>query len=159
MDYRLRIPGEEDWPAIFNLAMQAVPDSKAENEEWWENRKAIDDDHQRRRHYVVENNENEVVGYGAIEESPDPGLFRMFVVSSPDFVKQGLGDYLYSHLMSELNDLGARIGWIQEETRDLIVQFFLEKGFRERTRFMLENGREAIVLYLELGSAENSKAN
>ncbi|MGD8753118.1 MAG: GNAT family N-acetyltransferase, partial [Anaerolineales bacterium] len=158
MDYRLRIPEEEDWLAIFSVAMQAVPDSKAENEEWWENRKAIDDDQQRRRHYVVEDERDHVVGYGAIEEGPDPGLFRMFVVGSPEIIKQGLGETLYSHLMSELNDLGARIVWIQEESRDSIVQFFLEKGFRERTRFMLENGREAIVLYLELGSAENSKA-
>jgi L-amino acid N-acyltransferase YncA len=69
-------------------------------------------------------------------------------------VKRGLGDIVYSHLISDLDQLGARIAWIREETRDPIVAYFRDKGFEERTRFMLENGREAIVLYRMLEAAE-----
>lgn len=154
MYYRLRVPVQQDWPAIFEVAMQAVPDAEEENREWWENRKAIDEQDRQRRHYVVEDEKGDIVGYGAVEEGPEEGLFRMFVVASPERVKRGLGDIVYSHLISDLDQLGARIAWIREETRDPIVAYFRDKGFEERTRFMLENGREAIVLYRMLEAAE-----
>jgi L-amino acid N-acyltransferase YncA len=152
MEYRLRVPTQDDWSAIFQVAMQAVPDAEAENREWWENRQAIDEREQQRRHTVVEDETGAVVGYGAVEEGPEDGLFRMFLVASPDRVKRGLGDDLYGHLMSVLDELDARIVWIREEARDPIVAYFLGKGFQERARFMLDNGREAIVLYRVLST-------
>ena len=52
--------------------MQAVPYSEEENREWWENRQAIDGQYQRRYHVVTEDQTGVVIGYGAIEETPDP---------------------------------------------------------------------------------------
>jgi hypothetical protein len=51
--------------------------------------------------------------------------------------------------MSDLDHLKARVVWIWEESRDPIVEFFQGKGFQERARFMLESGREAIVLSMD----------
>jgi hypothetical protein len=148
--YEIRPPEKADWPAIFAAAMRAVPDSEHENREWWHNRQAIDENIQRRYHLVAEDEAGNVRGYGAIEEGPDPGLFRMFVVAGPGDISSGLGDFIYHHLLEKLDELEARIVWVREESRDPIVDFFRKKGFLERTRFLLENGRQAIVVFLEL---------
>lgn len=152
----IRTPEEADWPAIFEVAMRAVPDSEQENREWWHNRKSLDESRQRRYHIVAEDESGEVRGYGAVEEGPDPGLFRMFVVASPEEISSGLGDLIYEHLLGELHDLKTRVVWVREQTRDPIVDFFRTKGFQERTRFLLENGNQAIVLFLEFDQGTNT---
>ncbi len=150
MDLLLRDVNQDDWPAIFQVAMQAVPHAGEENREWWHNRQQIDEDEQIRIHVVAEDENRSVVGYGAIEQGPEADMYRMFIVGVPDVIQSGLGDQLYDYLMSDLLELKPWLVWIQEETLDPIVDFFRGKVFLERTRFTLENSREAIVLYKEI---------
>lgn len=147
MTFELRSAASSDWQAILTVAMKALPDAALECREWWENRKSIDPASQRRVHRVAENDRGEVVGYGALEEGPEDGFFRLFIVADPKIVARGLGELLYKWLIGELNRMGAEIAWIREEVRDPIVAFFKARGFEERNRFTLENGREAIVLF------------
>ncbi len=136
-----------DWPAILQVAHQAVPDAKLENEEWWQNRQDFDTSRLRRRHYVAEDPETgQILAYGAIEEGPKANMYRLFVVMDPSLLEKGLAEQCYARLQGDLTELEAEIAWVREEIRDPIVSFFRGRGFEERSRFMLSNGREAIVL-------------
>lgn len=154
MDLSLRNVKTSDWPAIFQVAMQAIPFAEEENREWWHNRQQIDENEKIRTHVVAEDENHTVVGYGAIEQGPEDDMYRMFVVGAPDVIQSGLGDQLYDYLISCLAELKPWLVWIQEETLDPIVDFFRGKGFLERTRFTLENGGEAIVMYKEINQKD-----
>lgn len=144
MDITLRTPTDADWEAILGLAFAAVPWDTAGNREWLDNRRHYSDG--RRRHYLAEEHQR-VVGYGAIEEGPEAGVFRMFVVMSAEDVERGIGDVVFERLMTDLNDLDARGIWAREYADEkVIVPFFLAHGFTENTRFTLEGEAEMIVL-------------
>jgi L-amino acid N-acyltransferase YncA len=156
MKYILRPAAPADWPAIFEVAMQAVPFAEEENREWWDNRQAFDDSARTRIHVVAEDEEGEVVGYGAVEQGPEDNMYRMFVVGAPPIIQAGLGDQLYDHMLAALSTLDVWLIWVRELTMDPIVDFFRGKGFQERERFLMDNGLEAIVLYKEIRSSSPS---
>jgi L-amino acid N-acyltransferase YncA len=153
MKARIRTAAASDWPAILQVANQAVPDAAAENLEWWENRQSFETRQRRRRHYVAqEPGTSQIVGYGAVEEGPEPGQFRVFVVMDRALLASGIADAIYARLEADLCDLGAEVAWVREEARDPVVGFFQVRGLQERARSVLANGREAIVLSRRLQS-------
>jgi L-amino acid N-acyltransferase YncA len=155
---KLRTAQKEDWESILAVVNDALPEAEAECQEWLENRINYDDAMLNRRHYVVQHDGESIIAYGAVEQGPEPHLYRMFIVLKSRYVKQGVAEMLYEKLRADLDTLGAEIVWVREETRDPILSFFYEKGFQERTRFMLENGREAIVIYLRRAQGEKSSS-
>jgi hypothetical protein len=146
MNAILREALPSDWPAILAVANVALPFAEKDNEEWLSNRQKFDASHFVRRHYVAEDSATgQVVAYGAVEEGPQPGQFRVFVVMEPGFLP-GLGPQVYTRLDADLNELQPQWIWAREEARDPLVDFLKEYGFEEGTRFTLPNGRDAVVL-------------
>lgn len=145
----LRPVCDDDWPAILELANAALPWDAEGNLEWLENRKQFGG---RRRHYLAEVPEtDQPVGYGAIEEGPDPGSFRVFVVMAPALLPTKTGTLLYDRLLADLQALEARSVWVREYAADTdILSFFKEKGFDEQHRFTPTGYREMVVLTMKL---------
>ncbi|MDX1662915.1 MAG: hypothetical protein R3272_03915 [Candidatus Promineifilaceae bacterium] len=145
MTIRLRAAEEKDWPAILEQADAALPWDASGNREWLENRKAFGG---RRRHYVAEEvSSGAVVGYGNIEEGPDPGNYRIYVVTEPALLEGEVGTFLFERLVSDLRELEATGAWVREYSRDrATVAFFAERGFEERDRFTLPEHEEMVVL-------------
>lgn len=144
-EVQLRAPSKADWPAILGAANAALPWDSAGNQEWLEYRKQFTG---QRRHYVVEETPTgPVVGYGAIEEGPEPGVFRLFVVMDPALLRTETGDLVYDRLVADLADLKARGAWVREYANDrAILAFFRRKGFVERSRFTPPGHQEMVVL-------------
>lgn len=145
MSIQLRTPTDSDWTAILGLAQAAVPWDEAGNREWLENRKRFVN---RRRHYLAEDSESRmVIGYGGIEEGPEPGLFRMFVVMDARRLLSEPGEVIYEQLAADLKELKAREAWAREYGSDQAIQtFFTQKGFVETRRFTLEGKQEMVVI-------------
>lgn len=141
----LRLAHEDDWPAILELANAALPWDADGNLEWLENRKQFSG---RRRHYLAEDAATaQALGYGAVEEGPDPGSFRMFVVMDSALLSTDTATLLYERLLSNLALLEASSIWVREYAADsAIISFFLEKGFEERSRFTPAGYEEMVVM-------------
>ncbi len=146
---RLRTPGDADWPAILSLADTALPWDAYGNREWLANRKRFAG---QRRHYIAEQaSSGSATGYGAAEEGPEPGIFRLFVVMDPALLLTETGDLVYDRLAADLVDLEARLAWVREYADDTaILAFFTQKGFVERNRFTLPGHRKMVVLMKQL---------
>jgi hypothetical protein len=140
-----RSPTDSDWPSILDLANAALPWDTIGNKEWLENRKQFTG---RRRHYVAEETPSgPMVAYGAIEEGPDPGIFRVFVVMNPALLETTTGDLVYERLAADLAELAARGAWVREYASDTaILAFFTQRGFVERSRFAPSDRQEMVVL-------------
>lgn len=146
----LRTPGGADWHRILELADAALPWDAGGNREWLENRRQFAG---RRRHYVVEGGgageeaPGRAVGYGAVEEGPEPGSFRMFVVMAPELLASEAGAVLYVRLAADLAALKATNVWVREYARDMALLAFLrERGFEERERFSPPGYEEMVVM-------------
>lgn len=141
----LRTPIDDDWPAVLGLADAALPWDASGNREWLENRKQFEG---HRRHYLAEESESgRVVGYGAVEEGPEPDLFRIFVVMDPGRLQDPAAARIYEQLSADLAALQASGAWVREYARDTaVLTFFLEKGFVEQSRFTLIGHEEMVVL-------------
>lgn len=148
-EIKLRAPNDDDWPAILALANAALPWDSAGNEEWLENRMQFTG---RRRHYVAEEvPPGRVVGYGAVEEGPEPGYYRVFVVMDPARLQSETGALVYEQLVADLRQLEARGAWAREYATDgPVLAFFGENGFTEQSRFTPPGHREMVVLVKQL---------
>ena len=79
---------------------------------------------------------HQILGYGAIEQGPQPEVFRLFLVVRPYFLRRGVGDALYARLLSDLRDLKAAGAWVRLNAGELGTIGFLQKcGFVEAERF------------------------
>lgn len=149
MSMRLRSVQNADWPTVLELANVALPWDTEGNLEWLENRKQFTG---RRHHYLAEDAAAaQALGYGAIEEGPDPGTFRMFVVMAPALLSTDAAALIYDRLLADLATLEATGVWVREYTDDTaILSFFREKGFQERSRFTPTGYREMVVMVRQL---------
>ena len=142
MDVTLRQPHESDWQVIYELAVAAVPWDDNGNQEWVANRRIFTG---RRGHYVAEDN-GQPVGYGGVDEGPETGVFRMFVVIAAEYFDT-VGEALYRQLRADLSDLNARNVWVSEYASDETIQaFFARHGFHEQNRFKLADREDMIVM-------------
>jgi len=146
----IRTARDTDWAEILSLANKTLPLGEKENEEWLQNRQGFDRLRFIRRHYVAEDRTTrELVAYCAIEEGPEKGDYRVFLVVVPD-IFQRLGERMYLQLIRGLRELGAKLAWAREEIGDPVVDFLKDHGFEESSQFTLPNGREAVVLSKQL---------
>ncbi len=145
MNIIYRTPTEADWEAILQPAFDALPWDDKGNQEWVQKRQAFDG---LRYHIVAENTENSIiVGYGSLEESPEKGMFRVYVGMSPERLLSGLGDSVYDHLSQKFTELNAQHLWAREYTKDTAIHaFFTSKGFIETERFKLDGYEEMFVM-------------
>lgn len=145
MGVTLRAPTETDWPHILRVANEAAPWAAEENRLWCANRRSFDPG-ARRRHYVAVDAGQQIIGYGAVEEGPEPAHFRVFVVMSTPHLTDGIGDLVFNDLMRDIDELGGSVAWMREEARgDALIDFAERRGFREPPSFAFE-GRAIVVL-------------
>jgi hypothetical protein len=138
-------PDDADWPAILELANAALPWDTSGNQEWLANRRGFSG---QRRHYLArETPSGPPLAYGAIEEGPEPGLYRVFIVMAPARLHSPIATHLYEQLAADLAALHARGAWVREYARDTpILDFFGELGFVAANRFTLPDHEEMVVL-------------
>jgi N-acetylglutamate synthase-like GNAT family acetyltransferase len=142
---------QNDWDILLELANQAVPFAPQENEEWLEYRKAFDESKRTRRHYLAFDGATPV-GYGALEQQGDTAdLLRVYVVTSPDNLKSGVGDTLFNQLLQDAQELKATTLWAREFQDDKpICDFFTSHGFVEDQRFTLPDHLPMVVFILNI---------
>jgi GNAT superfamily N-acetyltransferase len=135
---RLRpLMGQEwEWKSIAGIAHSLEPRDSEGVDAWLVNRRQFDESRCTRRQHVVEDPAtHRILGYGAIEQGPQPEVFRLFLVVRPDLIGRGVGDTLYAHLLSDLRDLKAAGTWVRLNASDLSTIGFLQKrGFLEVER-------------------------
>lgn len=146
VNIRMRAAEESDWPAILQMADQALPHSKPENKAWLHRRQTFNIERFLRRHYIAESEENgQVLAYGCIEEGPEAEKFRVFVVMAPDRLAS-LGQKVYDRLLEDLREVQAQSLWVREEADDPVLGLFRQQGFQQTAQFQIPNGREIVVL-------------
>lgn len=135
---------DDDWEAILALANVAVPFDPDGNARWLENRRGFQG---RRFHHLAEESDGRPRGYAGAEEGDLEGVYRIFLVMSPDDLQSGPGDVLFRRLLDDLEAAGARLLWAREyaEDGDLIADL-RRRGFTERERFSAPGLREMVVL-------------
>jgi hypothetical protein len=145
----LRAPADHDWPAIAELADEAVEHVRGapRQHEWVANRRAFRGE----RMHVVAERRGMVVGYAGLErERGDPeGAYRLFLVTSWTDARD-VAELLYGRLEEELVRREARSAWLREYAGDDLVSGFVrERGFEVRERYAL-GGMEIVTLAKEL---------
>ncbi len=131
----LRPLAEPDWEAVAALAHALDPDCP-DIEVWLRNRRRFDETLAARRHYVAEDAQTRrVLGYGSIEQGPQPETFRLHLVVQPELLRRGVGDQLLARLLEDLRELPADTVWVREyrDYADLLA-FLQEHGFTELCR-------------------------
>jgi len=136
---RLRpLMGQEwEWQSIAEIAQSLAPHDPEGVAAWLVNRRQFDESRGARRHHVIEDPvTHRILGYGAIEQGPQPEVFRLFLVVRPYFLRRGAGDALYARLLKDLWDLKAAGAWARLNTRERgAIGFLQERGFLEAERF------------------------
>ena len=136
---------EEDWEPILEIAHAMSPFDREGNEHWMRVRQAFDTENRIRRHYAVHDPDTgQVIGYGSIEQQdPDPQRFRLYVVVSPEMLRQGVGDIVYERLMEDLKELNATSIWVREAVQQWPADYpekyqldFLQKRGFAQTRLV-----------------------
>jgi len=88
---------------------------------------------------VLEDDSGRVQGYGALEGSPEPGRYRLFLIVPPEAFPT-IGDSLYGRLEAAWREIGAKSIWMREEAGDVeLLDFMAGKGFVETHRGMHEH--------------------
>jgi hypothetical protein len=172
-EFSIRMPCEDDWPAILNLANQSlmeVPYAPSQ-QEWLENRRSYSPSEGIQRH-IVATSGDQIVGYACIEHRDNfklhppainapHGEYRLFVVVAPSD-RSTLGPRLLKLLGRQLIELGALRAWTTEYEADAHFVSYLEQmGFVRQTSFRLPDGTTAVRLIMDapfqsLAAAEES---
>src|SRR5579885_2625569 len=134
MSLMLRQYLDQDGGAVLAIANTAIPYDLDGNERWMRVRQQFDERRFLRRQYVVVDDEvNQVVGFGAIEQQgPDPTRFRLYLVVYPVMLHQGAGDLLYQRLLHNARNLHASSLWMREHQQDTeLINFMSARGFMQ----------------------------
>jgi hypothetical protein len=150
----LRDVGTADWPAILELANGSVAHlpSAGPQDEWLRNRRHFDSASGTQRHYVAEHPETgALLGYGAVESSPE---FRLFVVTLPEHLPT-VGELLYERALALLGESNAARVWFTEYASDrILLSFARAHGFGDARSFTLPDGAEATTLVKQLSGGD-----
>jgi N-acetylglutamate synthase-like GNAT family acetyltransferase len=141
----LRRPTENDWDSVLEAADATVIWDPKGNREWLRNRQQFTGT---RRHYLVTDSDtNAVLGYGALEEEPHKGTFRLFVVMPPQHIEGETGTMLYNQLAADLTELNAYSAWVREYAADTAtLNFFAQRGFVETNRVNIPGKPEMVIM-------------
>lgn len=147
----IREPQKADWPQLFKLANQSIAHVPGvpTQEDWWNNRQNFDETVGIRRHLAALTDDENIIGYMAVESAQNDGVFRLFVVTIPEYLST-LGETLYGFAMTHLRELDAQQVWFTEYAEDNnILEFARAHGFQEHRRFSTGDGLEVLSTYKE----------
>ena len=151
-DIQLRVPREDDWPAIIELANLSVADVPGgPQDDWLANRRDFAQRPGVQRHWVAqEAGVPGIASYFSVETRPEYAGARIFVVTDPS-AREDLGAQLLTHAIDVARQLEITSVWLIEYAADHeFVSFLGRHGFEETRRFALEDGREVVVLAMSL---------
>jgi SAM-dependent methyltransferase len=152
IDVILRPPGDDDWPAILDLAhrsLSELPDAPPQ-EDWLRNRRAFPQQ-TGKQHHLVAVAGDQVVGYAAAEQrrGAAEGEYRLFIVVAPAD-RATLGRMLFEQLREFLLGANQRRGWMLEYVADSDFLSFLEElGFVRVESFNLTDSSPVVRLILD----------
>jgi hypothetical protein len=154
----LRVPADDDWPAILTLAEQSLaelPNAPCQ-QEWLNNRRSFSPSDGIQQHFVATSGDH-IVGYACIEyrektfsgRKPVDGVYRLFVVVAPS-ARTALGSRLLAKLRENLINVGARRAWVLEFEGDAAFVSYLEgMGFVRLANFNLDDGSPIVELAID----------
>jgi GNAT superfamily N-acetyltransferase len=132
MSLTLRPYFDQDGGAVLTIANTAIPYDLDGNERWMRVRQQFDERRFIRRQYVVIDDEmNQIVGYGAIEQQgPGPTRLHLYLMVYPVMLHQGVGEMLYQRLLHNARSLRATSLWMREYQQDTeLINFMIARGF------------------------------
>jgi len=137
---RLRPFAAEEWGLVGAFVYGLEADFRQDEEIWLHNRRQFDEKRYRRRQYVVERAGTEripeqMIGYGAIEQSIFLPRYRLFLAAEAEALRAGVGDLLLDRLMDDLREAGAIKVWHRNYAqRAEVLEFLAARGFVETAR-------------------------
>jgi Acetyltransferase (GNAT) family len=157
-DIVLRVPTNDDWPAILALAelsLSELPNAPSQ-QKWLNNRRSFTRSDGVQQHFVAASGDR-IVGYACIEhrnktangmKSAD-GVYRLFVVVGPS-ERTTLGTRLLAKLRESLLGLGASRAWMVEYEADAgFISYLEQKGFVRLHNFQLGDGSPVVELSID----------
>jgi GNAT superfamily N-acetyltransferase len=84
---------------------------------------------------VVENERNQIIVYGAVEQTVYLPKYRLLLLSDPQWLSRGVGDLLLDRLMSDLVEAKAiTVSCRQYASETELVELLKSRGFEETSR-------------------------
>ncbi len=138
VDTKLRPFHDPDWPNVSAIASARKDDDVPGHELWLRNRQKFDESRYFCRHYVVENaSGKQIVAYGAVEQSVFLPKYRLLLISSPQWLKRGVGDLLLDRLVKDLTEAQAiTVSCRQYATEAELLSLLESRGFVETSRIL-----------------------
>jgi mycothiol synthase len=119
--------------AVLTIAHAAIPYDPEGNQRWLRERQQVDEKQCLRRHYIAfDTTTQSIVGYSALEQQPPdpPQRLRLYLITSPGYLRSGAGRALYTRLMNDIAALKTTSLWMREYQQDNeLISFMQERGF------------------------------
>jgi RNA polymerase sigma factor (sigma-70 family) len=133
---RLRPFAAEEWGHVSAFVYGLEPDFRQDDETWLQNRQEFDESRYHRRQCLAEQAGTEqMVGYGAIEQTIFLPRYRLFLAAEPEALRTGVGDLLLDRLLDDLREAGAIKVWHRNYAqRTEVLDFLVARGFVETAR-------------------------
>jgi RNA polymerase sigma factor (sigma-70 family) len=132
---KLRPYHDPDWPTVSAIASARAGSDAAGYEFWVNRRQKFDASKYFRREYVVENERNQIIVYGAVEQTVYLPKYRLLLLSDPQWLSRGVGDLLLDRLMSDLVEAKAiTVSCRQYASETELVELLKSRGFEETSR-------------------------
>ncbi|MFN7949888.1 MAG: GNAT family N-acetyltransferase [Blastocatellia bacterium] len=133
---RLRPFAAAEWGLVSAFVYGLEPDFRQDEETWLQNRQQFDESRYRRRQYIAEQaGTQQMVGYGAIEQTIFLPRYRLFLAAEPEALRAGVGDVLLDQLLEDLRAAGAIKVWHRNYAqRTEVLDFLAARGFVETAR-------------------------
>jgi GNAT superfamily N-acetyltransferase len=133
---RLRPFAAEEWGLVGAFVYGLEPDFRQDEETWLQNRRRFDESRYRRRQYIAEQaGVEQMLGYGAVEQTIFLPRYRLFLAAEPDVLRAGVGDLLLDRLADDLREAGAIKVWHRNYAqRTEVLEFLAARGFVETAR-------------------------
>ena len=135
---KLRAFHDPDWTTVSAIASARAGNDTPGYELWVNRRRKFDDSRYFRRQYVVENARNkQIIAYGAVEQTVYLPKYRLFLLSDPQWLKQGVADHLFDRLVNDLQEAKAiTVSCRQYASEIEVVDFLKSRGFAEASRVL-----------------------
>lgn len=135
---RLRPFNTPDWPTVSAIASARAAGDKRGHEFWMNRRQKFDEARYFRRHYVVENAQTkQVIAYGGVEQTIYRPKYRLFLLTDPQWLKQGVADLLLDRLTDDLKEAQAvTVSCRQYASEKELVNVLERRGFVETSHVL-----------------------
>ena len=137
LNTKLRPFHDPDWPTVSVIASARAGADAPGYEFWVKRREKFDESRYFRRQYVVENERQQIIAYGGVEQTIYLPQYRLILLSDPQWLKRGAGDLLLDRLISDLVEAKAiTVSCRQYASEVELVELLKSRGFEEASRVL-----------------------